>query len=402
MFKYLFSSTIYVLFALTVNITDAGRMTFPGKDWLQVSPESQGVNSKKLNSAIQYLANNSGKDGVKELVIVRNGYLIWKGTDIDKVHGVWSLTKSFTSTVLGLLTDDGKATLDTLAKNYIPSMAETYPAVTLRHFTTMTSGYYAVGDEPRGNYKHGPSLTPFKPSSTPLFTSPGSQYAYWDSAMNQFANVLTHIAGEPIEELFERRIADPIGMNRSKWDWGDFGKADGIVVNGGSGNHNKHIRVSARELARFGHLFLNRGKWNDKQLISESWVGAATKAHVPASLPLEQLSGADGRGVYGYNWWANGTKANGKRKWPDAPPRTYSASGYNNNDMFIIPEWSMVIVRLGLDQSDLKITDMIYSDFLQRLGEAITDTTAAGRAVSMKRLDTEATRLLPTDSAEKE
>jgi len=107
MFKYLFSSTIYVLFALTVNITDAGRMTFPGKDWLQVSPESQGVNSKKLNSAIQYLANNSGKDGVKELVIVRNGYLIWKGTDIDKVHGVWSLTKSFTSTVLGLLTDDG-------------------------------------------------------------------------------------------------------------------------------------------------------------------------------------------------------------------------------------------------------------------------------------------------------
>jgi len=346
-------------------------MVFPGEDWQQVKPEAQGVDSAKLEQAISYLKSNSGSDGVKELVIIRNGCMIWEGPNIDKMHGVWSLTKSFTSTVLGLLIDDGKATLDTLAKDYIPSMASTYSEVTLRHFTTMTSGYYAVGDRTTGSYKHGPSPTPFKPAARPLFQPPGSRYAYWDSAMNQFANVLTHIADEPIETLFKRRIADPIGMNAPKWNWGDFGKVDRLVVNSGSGNGNKHMFISARELARFGHLFLNRGKWKDKQLISAAWVDAATKAHVPASMPLEDLSGADGRGTYGYNWWANGVKADDRRKWPDAPAGTYTASGYNNNDMFVIGEWNMVIVRLGLDQRDFPITDTIYNTFLKKVGEAM-------------------------------
>lgn len=374
MFKYLFLHALHILFLLTVNVASAERMAFPGKEWQQMSPESQGINSKKLNSAIQYLSKNTSKDGVKELVIVRNGYIIWKGKEIDKVHGVWSLTKSFTSTVLGLLVDDDKTTLDTPAKNYLPGMAETYSAVTLRHFTTMTSGYYAIGDEPRGNYKHGPSLTPFKPANTPLFTPPGSKYAYWDSAMNQFANALTRIVGEPIKTLFKRRIADPIQMNSKKWDWEDFGKVNGIVVNGGSGNNNKHIFISARELARFGHLFLNHGKWNGKQLISAAWINEATKNHVSASMPLARNSGADGRGVYGYNWWTNGIKPDGKRKWPGAPAGTYSASGYNNNDMFVIPEWNMVIVRLGLDQNEFIITDDIYSNFLQKIGRSISNT----------------------------
>jgi len=352
----------------------SSEMAFPGTDWQEPTPESQSVDSTKLNAAVRYLESNAGRDGVKELVIIRNGYMIWKGSDIDKVHGVWSLTKSFTSTVLGLLIDDGKVTLNTLAKDYLPSMAATYPTVTLRHFTTMTSGYYAVGDKPRGSYKHGPSLTPFIPATTPLFEPPGSKYAYWDSAMNQFANVLTRIAGEPIENLFKRRIADPIGMNPARWDWGDFGKVNGIVVNGGSGNSNKHIFISARELARFGHLFLNRGKWKGKQLISVSWVDAATKVQVAASIPLgHPESGIDGRGVYSFNWWVNGIKPDGKLKWPGAPTGTYSASGYNNNDMFVIPEWNMVIVRLGLDQaSDGAIGDATYSTFLHKISHAVT------------------------------
>ncbi|MBN2270144.1 MAG: serine hydrolase [Sedimentisphaerales bacterium] len=358
------------------------KMAFPGKDWAEAAPESQGIDSKRLAAAVRYLAENSGPDGVKELVIIRNGYMIHKGSDIDKVHGVWSLTKSFTSTVLGLLVDDGKTTLETRACEFVPAMRKTYPGVTLRHFTTMTSGYYALGDEPLGGYKHGPSVTPFKPSPKPLF-APGSTYAYWDSAMNQFGNVLTQIAGEPIEELFKRRIAEPIRMNRGKWDWGDFGKVDGIVVNGGSGNNNKHVFVCARELARFGHLFLNRGKWNGKQLISAGWIEEATKAHVSAKMPLHEFSGADGRGVYGFNWWVNGTKADGKRKWPGSPVGTYAASGYNNNDMFIIPEWNMIIVRLGLDEGKLKITDQTYGTFLEKIGGSMIDSSGkSGRGES--------------------
>jgi CubicO group peptidase (beta-lactamase class C family) len=364
-------AVVYIMCPSEVEYTE--KMAFPGKDWRQVRPESQNIDSAKLEAAVSYLEDNTGPDGVNELVIIRNGYMVRKGPNIDKVHGVWSLTKSFTSTVLALLIDDGKATLQTRAAEYVPEMSKRYSSVTLRDFTTMTSGYYAVGDEARGGYKHGPSPTPFKPADKPLFTPPGSRYAYWDSAMNQFANVLTRIADEPIEDLFERRIAEPIGMDSEKWDWGDFGKVNGIVVNGGSGNGNKHVRISARELARFGHLFLNMGRWKGKQLISRDWVYQATRAQVPASIRLKELSGADGRGVYGYNWWVNSIKHDGKRKWPGAPAGTYSASGYNNNDMFVIPEWNMVIVRLGLDQSDMKITDEVYGTFIKKVGRAVTD-----------------------------
>ncbi len=102
--------------------------------------------------------------------------------------------------------------------------------------------------------------------------------------MNQFANVLTHIAGESLEEFFQRRIADPIGMNRAHWDWGDWGKLDGGVVNGeafnnrGSpfaaagqwqkalGDFTQAIKVRtdySEALANRGHVNLELGKFAD-------------------------------------------------------------------------------------------------------------------------------------------
>ena len=347
---------------------------FPTRDWHEGSPESEGLDAGGLEAAVEYLRQNSGPDGVNELMIVRNGTVVWKGPHVNKVHGVWSLTKSFTSTVLGLLVDDGKVTLDTPAMRYAPELAAAYPGVTLRHFTTMTSGYRAMGDEPRGSYRHGPSLTPFDPCHAPLFPA-GTQYAYWDSAMNELAVVLTHIAGEPVKDLFKRRIADPIGMDPNEWHWGDFGGIGGVTINGGSGNGDRHVFISARQLARLGHLFLHGGYWRGRRLLSYEWVQMATRPQVPVAIPLWPDSGADGRGVYGFNWWTNGVKADGNRKWPGAPPGTYAASGYNNNDMFVIPEWEMVVVRLGLDQVQHRITDEVYSNFIEKIGKAITDAS---------------------------
>ncbi len=357
-----------------VSAAARGRRWFPAKNWHEGIPESEGLDAGRLAAAVEYLRQNSGPDGVNELMIIRNGTVVWKGPNVNKVHGVWSLTKSFTSTVLGLLVDDGKVTLDTPAMRYATELAAAYPAVTLRHFTTMTSGYRAMRDEPRGSYKHGPSPTPFDPCRAPLFP-PGTQYAYWDSAMNEFGVVLTRIAGESMRDLFKRRIADPIGMDPNEWHWGDFGRIDGIVVNGGSGNADKHIFISARQVARLGHLFLHGGYWQDRRLISYEWVQQATMPQVAAATPLWPDSGADGRGVYGFNWWTNGLKPDGQRKWPGAPPGTYAASGYNNNDMFIIPEWEMVIVRLGLDETQRQITDEVYSSFIEMVGKAITDSS---------------------------
>lgn len=349
------------------------KTAFPGPEWETATPESQGVDPERLAGAVRFLEANTPRDGVQQLLVVRHGRLIHAGPKIDEVHGIWSCTKSFTSTVLGLLIDDGKCTLDTLAKDIVPEMAAGYPELRLRHFTTMTSGYRAAGDEPAGSYKHGPSATPFIPGP-PLFSPPGSRYAYWDSAMNQFANVLTRIAGEPIAELYRRRIAGPIGMREDRWRWGSF-ETSGIAVNGGSGNSNRHVFISAREMARFGLLFLNKGSWNGKQLISRRWVEEATRTQVGAGVPLgHRESGILGPGSYGFNWWTNGVRADGTRKWPGVPAETFAASGHNNNDMFVIPAWDIVVVRLGLDQGSARgfpVTDKTYAGFLVKVGQAI-------------------------------
>ncbi len=350
----------------------AGQMAFPGAQWETASPRSQGVDPEKLAAAIRYLEAHTPRDRADQLVIVRNGQLIHAGPRAEEVHGVWSCTKSFTSTVLGLLIDDGKCTLDTLARDVLPEMGAQYPAVTLRHFTTMTSGYRAIGDEPHGSYFHGPSSTPFLPGP-PLFSPPGSRYAYWDSAMNQFAHILTRIAGEPIVDLFRRRIADPVGMRPDKWKWGAF-ETGGIPVNGGSGNSNRHVFICALEMARLGHLFLNKGNWNGRQLLSARWVEQATRVQVPATVPVAQPDpGFGGPGRYGFNWWANGVDAQGKRAWPGVPENAFAASGHNNNKLFVIPSWSMVVVRLGLDQGregGFAVPGETWAEFLRQLGEA--------------------------------
>ncbi|MCI0699520.1 MAG: beta-lactamase family protein [Planctomycetia bacterium] len=348
-------------------------MHFPGKGWAVAKPQDEGIDPAKLAAAVEYLKKNAGKDGVKELVIVRRGRIVWHGDDIDKVHGIWSCTKSFTSTVFGLLIDDKKCTLDTKAAEVVPELKTLYPDVKLRHFTTMTSGYRAAGDDkPPGSYLHGPSSTPFIPME-PLF-KPGEKYAYWDSAMNEFGLVLTKIAEEPLEALLKRRIMDPIGANAEKWKWGQRKAPEGVKlkVNSGSGNAGGHVQISARELARFGHLFLNEGKWNGKQLISKSWIEQACVVQVSAKLPDGfPKSNIAGSGCYGFNWWVNGEKPDGKRKWPGATDRTFAALGHNNNLLFVIPETQMVIVRLGLDQADRKITDETIGEFLKQVGDSI-------------------------------
>jgi CubicO group peptidase (beta-lactamase class C family) len=352
-------------------------MTFPGAAWEVVKPEGERLDSGRLRGAIDFLKGKVGHDGVKELVIVRRGRLVWQGDDADKVHGVWSCTKSFTSTALGLLIADGKCSLDTRAADLFPPLKEKYPAVTLRHFTTMTSGYRAVGDaEATGGYLHGPSDRPFEPAA-PLFR-PGEKFAYWDSAMNTFGLCLTAAAGEPLDALLKRRVMDPIGVDPAKWKWGDRGtvvlSGKKLEVNSGSGNGGGHVQISAREMARFGHLMLNEGKWKGRQLVPADWVKEATRVQVPADLPDGfPRSNIPGSGVYGYNWWVNGKKPDGRLRLADVPSRTFSANGHNNNRLWVVPEWGMVIVRLGRDQADRRLTAEGENGFLKRVGEAIRD-----------------------------
>ncbi len=311
----------------------------------------EAVFSQKLKNALTYLESVCGQDGIKKVVVLKGGEIVFKGIESEVMQNTWSCTKSFTSTVLGLLIADGKCSIDDKVGEYFPELKANYPTLTFRHLATMTSGYKAKGDDEAG--AHGQSSTPFQPSLLPL-SAPGTEFRYWDSAMNTFALVLTKVAGEPIETYFKRKVANPIGMDAEKWDWKDFGKIDGTIVNGGAGNKSKGVFMSAGEMARFGQLFLNKGNWDGQQIIPKHWVEDATSPQVKKTVPNDNTP-------YGFNWWTAGT-------FPDAPKGTFAAKGFNNNKCIVVPEWKIVVARLGLDGN---IDDEKWNNFLKLIGEAV-------------------------------
>ena len=109
-----------------------------------------------------------------------------------------------------------------------------------------------------------------------------------------------------------------IGMG--DWHWNPEGEIETIAINNGCTN----VHVSAIQLARWGHLFLNHGNWNGKQLISKDWVKIATTV-VTSDIPVAETDRKNtvGSGCYGFNWWVNGIKSDGHCKMPGAPANMY-------------------------------------------------------------------------------
>lgn len=334
---------------------------FPGETWREVSPNKVGIDSLKLKNALEFLQGHCGENGISEVVIVKDGYIVFKGDNVDRSHNIWSCTKSFTGMAFGLLQQDGKCNLDDLASQYAPFLKELYPNVTLRHFATMTSGYNAVGNSRWDGRSEDWSWTPFVPDS-PLF-APGTAYCYWDEAMMTFGYALTTIAGRDLKELLGERIFKQIGAG--DWKWGDEpSDLDITVRNGCTG-----IEINAMQLARIGYLILNKGNWNGTQLIDSNWITESTRNQVPVDIEIAETDrkNIDGRGNYGYNWWTNGIGADGNLVLPDMPIGTHYMSGHNNNVCFVVPEWNLVFVRMGTDGNPHEGKPNVYNNFFKIL-----------------------------------
>lgn len=331
------------------------QMKFPGLEWTVVAPETQGLVSNDVAAAMAHVASVAGEHGVSRSLVVRNGAIVWAGTDIDTLQPVWSCTKSFMSLCLGLLWDDGKCRPQDLACTSLPVLREHYPTVTLAHLATFTSGYANLGDQT------------FEPAP-PMYT-PGAAFHY-SSQADLLALVLTRVANEPLRELLKRRIADPIGLPDKDWCWNVHSEVDGLTVNGGSGFPASGIHITPRAFARLGWLMANNGEWDGKRLISTNYIAEASRPQVQPTVPPHDPKAwyVDLPGSYGLNWWVNGTTPSGERMWPHAPVDMFAAQGNKNNVCFIIPSWKMVVVRMGGDA----IIDMrLYDGMFARLAEAL-------------------------------
>lgn len=319
---------------------------FPEASWVESQPESQGIESDKVTLAMKYMADFCGDQGSSQAIVVKNGHVIWRGSDTHNLHQVWSCTKSFLSICFGILQADGKISLDHYVKDYLPDLADDYPEVRLRHLGTFLGGISNSREEP---FQAG----------APRY-QPGTAYHYCQEP-EILAYACTKVADEPLKDLFMRRVARPIGIRDDQFDWGiiDRPGPDGIPVNGGTGMPERNVKITADAMARIGWLLANNGNWNGQQLIDADYLAFATenKWDYP-NVPMYDPEGWYQCLVnsYGYYFWVNGLRPNGVRMWPHAPAETYALQGNCNNFCMVIPSWKMVIVRLGTDQ--IKDTDL--------------------------------------------
>ena len=268
-------------------------------------------------------------------VILRHGYIVAEFGDTKTNDPVYSVAKSFLSTVASLAVARGliKDVNDPVAK-YIHDGGYDSPhnaRITWKNHLQQTSEWEGtlwgknanfIGIEEFGNGRREPR---------PI-QEPGSYYEYNDVRINRFSLSLLRLFGEGLPEVLKREIMDPIGASQ-QWGWHgyfnskvDIGGREIESVSGGT-RWGGGLWINSEDLARFGLLILNHGKWGQRQLVSEAWLKDAVT-------PSEH--GPD----YGYLWWLN-TK---QKQWPSGPARSFAAIGNGSNTIWIDPDDDLVIV----------------------------------------------------------
>ncbi len=317
--------------------------------WPIASPEVVGLDPTAVAAFVAEVDAFCPIKGARSLALVKEGRLVWAGDEAGATYNCFSVSKAVTCTVAGVLHRQGKLDLDCPAAEALPFLQDLYPAVTARHLLTMTSGYNAHGGrygvaidgldrEPNrptlagGGLSDG-SMTPLDPVK-PLF-APGTHFHYHDDAMRLLGALLAALAGEPIDRLFARIVAEPIGLDG--WFW-DAYLANGLGPDAASG-----FFTNALGLAKLGQLWLDGGRG----LFASEWHRLATTPQVDH---LPQYDGPLFRGlavggVFGFCWRSNA----GRRTFAHLPGDAFWISGWNHIKLFAAPSIGLVIARLGFD-----------------------------------------------------
>jgi len=336
---------------------DAAPTLPPGDDWPRCPAEGAGVDPVLLQTAVAYATEHETirprdySDQVRIFgrplgplpalrggtngLILRHGCLVTEFGDTRAVEPIYSAAKSFLSTVLGLAIDRGLIrSLDDHVADYVHDGGYDSPhnqAITWREHAQQTSEWegtmWGKSHAFLGVDEFGEGARP------PRALQPaGTYYEYNDVRINRLALSLLRVWKRPLPEVLRDEVMTPIGASDT-WRWIPYDNAradvDGRTLPSMSGGTRwgGGIWMSSRDLARFGQLLLNRGRWGQRQLVSADWVRTATTAS--AQKP-----------DYGCLWWLN----TGQQQWPGTPASSFAALGFGSNTVWIDPDHDLVVV----------------------------------------------------------
>ena len=278
--------------------------------------------------ALKAIIDSSGSAA---FMIVTRGMVVAAWGDTGRTFRTHSMRKSFMSALLGMAAAEGKidtgATLGVLG---IQEKGTTLTAVeqraTVSDLIRARSGVYLPA---AGENEAMRSLRPTRGKDPP-----GTHWYYNNWGFNVLGTIFRQQTGEDIYEAIDRRIAKPLGMQDYRRDEAQY-DFDELSL-----HPSYSFRISARDLARFGVLYLNRGRWGQRQLIPASWVDASVRSYSSSG---DQGSAATHSG-YGFLWWIQRNAA----AHPELPiPNgSFTASGLGGQLMTVIPQLETVVVNL--------------------------------------------------------
>ena len=370
---------LYVILLCTSSLVAQDNFYFPesNAEWLEKPSKDFKINADKLLEALEFAKNNeySGsrdlriailqgferepfheilgptkKRGGPAGMILKNGYLIAKWGDTKRVDMTFSVTKSFLSTVAGLASDKGLiANTNDKVGQYVwdgTFGGDHNGKITWEHLLQQNSDW-------SGELWGGKDWADRPPMEGGLddwkfraLNEPGTVMEYNDVRVNVLAYSLTHVWRKPLPWVLKENIMDKIGASTT-WRWHGYEQAwteiDGLQMKSvtGGGHSGAGLFINTEDMARFGLLFLNKGKWKSEQLISESWI---KKAIAPSKPNVN----------YGYMWWLN---KKGDRHWEGLSENIYYAAGFGGNFIVIDRESGLVVVTRWLEPG--KIGEMM-------------------------------------------
>ena len=313
----------------TPDLALASEPYWPTQAWRTSTPEEQGMDSARLAQMLDSIRQEHLS--LHSLLIIRNGYIVsetyFEPFRQESRHELYSCTKSFISTLIGIAIDQGyidgtdQRVVDFFPEFTFANLDSQKESMTLEDLLTMRSGLdWQEGDPIYQEMYRSADWVKFV-LDTPMAQQPGSFFNYCSGCSHVLSAILQQSAGMNGRAYADKNLFTPLGISNLRWDT----DGSGIPI-GGWG-----LQMTSRDMAKLGYLYLQGGKWDGQQILSAGWVKAATQKH----------TGTDGELGYGYQWWTYPTQG------------AYTALGRYGQTIFVVPEMSLIVVTTaGIDNHD--------------------------------------------------
>jgi CubicO group peptidase (beta-lactamase class C family) len=334
-------------------LASKNNQVWPTNEWNTTTPESAGVDSTDLAKLVDDL---HGKN-VHSFVVVRDGEIISEGYNADNEmstkQDVLSVTKSITSSLIGIAVNDKQIdSVDVPIANYYPELnANTDPRkkqISLSNLMTMTSGLSWSNQNEASSVAMTNSSDWVKYIlNLPMAAQPGTQFVYNNGGVHLLSAILGKVTGMTEADYAKKMLFSPIGINDVVW------------ANDPSGNSigSFGLHMTARDMAKFGYLYLNNGVWDGNQIVPKQWI----KDSLHQYLTFNDSNANPTEIGYGYLWWLReGASVN---KMKTGQYDMYSADGAGGQRIFVMPDENMVAVFTA-NNPDPFFADSIVDDYL--------------------------------------